>query len=155
MALSIDEAMRLQFELASLRQIARGLPSADDWQRADRIKQRSQALRTGAKESYENRRGWRVTAERKRLIDEAGKIHLAPRPGFAATDGFDPERTRQTAERIVRLRHEARIHKIDRAEANMLGRLVRETAAPNPEQTHETFARHAEGGPSRKGPKQD
>jgi hypothetical protein len=155
MALSIDKAMRLQFDLASLRQIARGLTTAEDWRRADRIKQRSQTLRTEAKDRYEHKRGWRVTAERSRLIDEAGIIHHALKPGFARADGFDPERTRQAAERIVRLRHEARINGIDRAEANMLGRLVRETAAPPSEQTHETFARHARDGPSRKGPKQD
>lgn len=150
MGLSIDEALRLQFDLASLRLIAKSLSSAEDWQRADRIKKRSGALRTAAKDNYETGRGWRVAAEQARLIDEAGKVHHGLKPDFAAIDKFDPERTRQTAERNVRLRHEARIVRIDRAEASLLGQLVREPARQPAEQLHETFARHARDGPSRK-----
>lgn len=149
MDLPIDEKLRRHFALASLRMHAEKLKTPEAWQRAQRIMERGKLLRTRAEEAYENRRGWKVDRERRRLIDEAGRFQRSPRPTFAAADRFDPERTRQLAEKAVRARHDARLARINLAESRTLARLMREVVSRTPDRLRETFTKYARDGPTR------
>lgn len=147
MGLSIDEMLRRHFALASLRQMAKTVDNPDTWRRARIVMERGRRLRTRAKDLFESAYQRRLDAERLRRIDEAGELNRTLAPKWAATDGFDPDRTRALAEQAVRLAHERRIALIESAEAKLLAKLLPKRAEVLSQTPRQIFNRRARDGP--------
>ncbi len=126
MALSINQEIRMVFELATLRREARAIETPGQWREIAVLQGRCQQARTHEKELYAARYDARVETRRRQLIHEAGAKGRSHKPLWAAHDGFDPETTLRQAQRDVRAAHAARLQKIDALEHSGLNAMLRE-----------------------------
>jgi hypothetical protein len=141
--MNIAEDLNRSFDLATLRREAKGLRTPRHWQQASELMRRCQSVRVREKDLYATRYDARVETARRRLVNEAGAVRRELKPAWAAEDRFAPDTTLRQAERDVRLRHHARIERVDEFERRSLRELVTTSMRENNRQgqAQEAFIR--------------
>jgi hypothetical protein len=128
---TIRDELTRSFDLATLRREAKAIRTPRQWQEAARLQRRCRSARVREKELYATRYQARVETARRRLVDEAGSIQRAPKPGGAGEDRFAPDVTLRQAEREVRERHHGRIARIEEFERRELRAIVDNSISRN------------------------
>jgi hypothetical protein len=131
MTVPIQEELRHQFDLVSLRREARALRTSEQWGEVQNITKRSNRAQAQEEALYTQRYDTRVEQARKRLIDEAGAKPRHLKPGWASDDHFSPDATLRQARRDVEAAHKRRVQRIVDWERGALHGLIEQSMPEN------------------------
>jgi hypothetical protein len=123
MSLEKTEELRVQFRLSSLHKEAQSLKSEGDWQRYTEIGERHEKLRSAERQDFKDRFDDRMSAARKKVIDEAGSKTLE-HPTPIGANRFNPRLIDRKALARVQQDHHQTIAQIDKSEMQELENLM-------------------------------
>lgn len=116
MPTEVQISMTKMFRDAVRQSTTLELRRPQDWDAFHEIEVKARKLEKAELADFQNNRDQLVTAEKKRLIDQAGALkHDHPTP--MGTDRFNPSDIARNAERNVKLAHESRLIRIREDEA--------------------------------------
>lgn len=115
--------LRVQFRLSSLHKEAQSLTSEEDWQRYTEIGDRHEKLRSAERQDFKDQFDDRMSAARKKVIDEAGSKTLEHPTPFG-TDRFNSRLIDRKALAQVNKDHHRTIAQIDKSEMQELETLM-------------------------------
>lgn len=131
MSLTIKEELRRTFERAALLREAKSITTPRQWAQAKDLMLRADAAREREALLYHQRYDTRVEIACRRLMQNAAAPTRALQPGWASPDRFNPADLLRQAQRDVLFHHEARLLRIDEAEARAMSSLVRQAKREN------------------------
>lgn len=123
MSLEKTEELRVQFRLSTLHKEAQSLTSGEDWQNYTEIGERHDKIRTAEKQEFNDQFDDRMSAARRKVINEAGsKTHDHPTP--FGTDRLNPRLVDHKAQASVNQDHQRAMALIDKSEMRELEKLM-------------------------------